>query len=108
MGDDSYTITIGKATGGLSYVEPTYNFDDLIAESDTITIDTSTYNINDSVISNGTNIGYTITEPEAHNVYDINEIEEMCSEYPALAKAYENFRTMYDMVLQDYKGKQND
>ena len=105
MGDDSYTITIGKATGGLSYAEPTYNFDDLIADSGTVTIDTSTYSINDSVISNDY---ITITEPEAHNVYDINEIEEMCSEYPALAKAYENFRTMYDMTLQDYKGKQND
>ena len=103
MGDDSYTITIG----GLSYPEPNYKFDDLITDSGTITIDTSytndtgsEYTFNTSDITIG-----TIAEPK---VYDIEEIEEMCEEYPALAKTYENFRTMYDMVLQDYKGKQND
>jgi hypothetical protein len=32
----------------------------------------------------------------------------MCKEYPALAKAYENFKTIYKMVHQDWKGKQKD
>ena len=32
----------------------------------------------------------------------------MCKEYPALAKAFENFKTMYALVDQDYKGKQKE
>ena len=30
------------------------------------------------------------------------------NEYPALAKAYENFKTVYKLVEQDYKGKEED
>ena len=32
----------------------------------------------------------------------------MCKHYPALAKAYENFKTIYKMVEQDYKGNHED
>lgn len=35
-------------------------------------------------------------------------INEMCKEYPALDKAYENFKTIYKMVKQDWNGKQKD
>ena len=38
----------------------------------------------------------------------IAKVEDMCKEYPALAKAYENFKTIYKMVHQDWKGKQKD
>ena len=38
----------------------------------------------------------------------IAKVEDMCEEYPALAKAYENFKTIYKMVHQDWKGKQKD
>lgn len=34
------------------------------------------------------------------------ELEKMCEEYPALEKAYENFKTVYKMVEQDWLGKQ--
>ena len=37
---------------------------------------------------------------------DIREIEEMCREYPGLDKAYENFKTFYKLVEQDWRGKQ--
>jgi hypothetical protein len=33
------------------------------------------------------------------------EIENMCKEYPGLEKAYRNFKSVYDMVKQDYEGK---
>jgi hypothetical protein len=29
----------------------------------------------------------------------------MCKEYPALSKVWRNFKSVYDMTLQDYKGK---
>jgi hypothetical protein len=39
---------------------------------------------------------------------DVDTVNAMCNEYPALAKAYENFKTVYKLVEQDYKGKQED
>ena len=36
---------------------------------------------------------------------DIYTVNDMCNKYPALAKAYENFKTVYKLVEQDYKGK---
>jgi hypothetical protein len=39
---------------------------------------------------------------------DVDTVNNMCAEYPALAKAYENFQTVYKLVEQDYKGKQED
>jgi|SRR5210317_664833 len=35
----------------------------------------------------------------------LDRVHNMCDEYPALAKAYENFKTIYNMCEQDYKGK---
>jgi len=65
-------------------------------------------------ISNG-NSDYStisITDPQwwvtsEGTHFEIAEIEKMCSEYPALAKVYENFKTMYDLVKQDWEGKKN-
>ncbi len=39
---------------------------------------------------------------------DFYKIKEMCAEYPALEKAYENFKTIYKMVEQDWVGKNKD
>ena len=39
---------------------------------------------------------------------DPQEIKRMCEEYPALEKVYENFKTVYKMVEQDWKGKTDD
>ena len=39
---------------------------------------------------------------------DIYTVDDMCNKYPALAKAYENFKTVYKLVEQDYKGKKED
>lgn len=35
------------------------------------------------------------------------EVENMCKHYPALEKAWRNFKNVYDMVKQDYEGKKN-
>lgn len=37
---------------------------------------------------------------------DPAELERMCAEYPGLDKAYENFKTFYKLVEQDWRGKQ--
>jgi len=37
----------------------------------------------------------------------IDNVNKMCEVYPGLAKAYENFKTAYKLVEQDYKGKIN-
>jgi hypothetical protein len=36
------------------------------------------------------------------------ELEKMCEEYPGLEKAYENFKTFYKLVEQDWRGKQKE
>lgn len=39
---------------------------------------------------------------------DPETVKKMCEQYPALAKAYENFKTIYSMVEQDWKGNHGD
>ncbi len=38
----------------------------------------------------------------------VAKVEDMCRDYPALEQAYEKFKTIYAMVHQDWKGKQDD
>ena len=42
------------------------------------------------------------------NILDFTEVEEMCEEYPGLKKVYEKFKHVYDLVKQDWIGKQNE
>jgi len=42
------------------------------------------------------------------NFIDPDQVEEMCKEYPALSKVWRNFKSVYDMTLQDYKGKKDE
>jgi hypothetical protein len=39
---------------------------------------------------------------------DFYELKNMIEEYPALEKAYENFKTVYKMVEQDWQGKKKE
>jgi hypothetical protein len=39
------------------------------------------------------------------NHIDIDKVNSMCKEYPALRKVCDNFKTIYDMCKQDYEGK---
>jgi hypothetical protein len=50
----------------------------------------------------------TITQPVEFEdtMPSVAKVEDMCNDYPALAKAYENFRTIYKMVHQDWVGRQ--
>ncbi len=66
--------------------------------------------INDNTISNITLNTDTYIDtyryPKERNELDEEKIEAMCNQYPALKKVWRNFKSVYDMVLQDYKGKQ--
>ena len=54
------------------------------------------------------NLDINISEPVEFEdkMPDVSKVEDMCNDYPALAKAYENFKTIYTMVHQDWVGKQ--
>ena len=102
------------------------NIDDLdlsnlgLSNDDTITINlddtygaTTTYWSNDTItVSDPTfTIGDGTVDPIDINwIYnnmniDPNEVERMCQEYPSLEKVWRNFKSVYDMVKQDYEGK---
>ena len=64
----------------------------------TFTIDTSTMD--------GINIDYVRGDwVFTNNSIEPSEVERMCNEYPALEKVWRNFKSVYDMVKQDYEGK---
>lgn len=122
MDDKDYTISIGDL-----------KLDDIIDTDDTITISlndtygtTTTYWAGDSVtdvVYSGSNDGtYTLDINDlttdtidlsnitsdwkfTNNSIDPNEVDRMCKEYPALEKVWRNFKSVYDMVKQDYEGK---
>ena len=86
-----FTIT---TTGTVDHMTPTY----------TVSLDTSYISSDDtidisSITSNFYNQNFVDKMPDVHRV------DEMCKEYPALAKAYDTFKSVYKMCEQDYKGK---
>ena len=92
--NDSETIDISSYISDISLSTPTITYDSnpFSQQTDTITIDNSTYsyaNIFDNYI-------------------DPVEVDRMCKEYPALSKVWRNFKSVYDMTLQDYKGKKDE
>jgi len=109
MGDDDITYTIGTDT-----------FSDSAWVNDT----GSEYTIN---VSPGATVGgitdgkfsfgptynndtITLTDFDdfKYNTLDLSEVEEMCNEYPGLKNVYEKFKHVYDLVKQDWIGKQKD
>ena len=91
--DKTFSITLDEDYLTDTGSEYTFNMNDITfgsSTTDTITLDTGSsgevYNILDNFI-------------------DPDQVEEMCKEYPALSKVWRNFKSVYDMTLQDYKGK---
>ena len=79
----------------------TYSLSDSISD---VTLNTSTYDTTFTVDTNGLD---TVNIDWIYNNMNINpdEVERMCNEYPSLAKVWRNFKSVYDMVKQDYEGK---
>ena len=38
---------------------------------------------------------------------DLTKVEEMCKMYPAMAKAFENFKAVYNLTKDDYEARKN-
>jgi|TARA_B100001093_G_scaffold491108_1_gene530859 hypothetical protein len=93
--DKTFSITLDEDYLTNTGSEYTFNMSDITISSttDTITLDPGSsgevYNILDNFI-------------------DPDEVENMCKEYPALYKVWRNFKSVYDMTLQDYKGKKDE
>ena len=90
--DKTFSITLDEDYLTDTGSEYTFNMNNITfgSTTDTITLDTSSsgevYNLLDKFI-------------------DPDQVENMCKEYPALKIVWQNFKTMYDLVKQDYKGK---
>jgi hypothetical protein len=65
----------------------------------------SSYTIDDSLWNETFDYTFNINTIENINP---DQVEDMCNEYPALEKVWRNFKSVYDMVIQDYKGKQKE
>ena len=74
------------------------------SSDDTLTMsDTGDYNFDFS----GIDLGPLTFEKTVwqDSLPDIDEVEKMCEHYPGFKKAYENFKTAYKLIEQDYRGK---
>jgi len=89
--EDVYTLTASS----MDVSNITTSTIDTSAIDDLISMDDLTITLNDPV------------EFEDH-MPDVSKVEDMCNDYPALAQAYDKFKTMYALVHQDWKGKQED
>lgn len=85
---DDYTLDISS----ISSASMANNVYTITGSSDTITIGNTDINT-DWVFDTG------------FNNINPSEVERMCKEYPALEKVWRNFKSVYDMVKQDYDGK---
>jgi len=80
---------------------------------DTATMDTNIYTVNTDWITVDNTIdisNISLNDPVEFEdcMPEVAKIEVMCEDYPGLKKAYENFKTVYKMVHQDWKGRQDD
>ena len=107
---DTITIDLGDYTTNTnSSVITSSNLDSITTTtiSGISTSTGSTYRLDDQISVDWDNIKIvpTLWKEALPDIYTVNN---MCEEYPALAKAYENFQTVYKLVEQDYKGKKED
>jgi len=101
MSSMSNTITITGSTDStwMSVGDITSNTIDI---SSIIADDTVTFDWDNLTNISFDNVLWKNTLP------DLDTVEKMSKEYPALEKAFENFKTVYTLVEQDYKGKQDE
>ncbi len=105
---DTITIDLSDYTMDSSgSVISSSDFNSITTISGISTSTGSTYRLDDQISFDFDNIKIVPTLwKEA--LPDVDTVNAMCNEYPALAKAYENFKTVYKLVEQDYKGKKED
>lgn len=75
---------------------------------DSNTMDTNVYTVKTDWISIDHGTDFSLNEPVEFEdkMPSVAKVEDMCEDYPGLKKAYENFKSVYKMVHQDWRGKQ--
>lgn len=100
---DEDTITISDS-------EYTFDINSITVDTiDISNITTSTSDSNLTITLDDTHWADNITWEQVEfedKMPSVAKVEDMCNDYPALEKAYENFKTIYSLVHQDWKGKQ--
>ena len=97
MEDNTITITTDS--------KYTFDINDLTVDTiDISSISTSTITLDDTHWADG--ITWEQIEFE-DKMPSVAKVEDMCNNYPALEKAYENFKTVYKLVHQDWQGRQD-
>ena len=106
MGDDKITI---------NDIDYTIGSDEFSIMNDTgseYTINLTSASTTTSTIDSPSTFAPTFTYDlgidKELDLIDFDEIEEMCKEYPGLKNVYEKFKHVYDLVRQDWVGKQKD
>lgn len=98
--EDTYGTTTSTLTIADDFTVPDYTVD---------TVDISGIMSSDFEV-NWDRIGNITLEPTMWEdcMPDPQKLKRMCEQYPALEKVYENFKTVYSMVEQDWKGNHDD
>jgi len=104
--DDKDTVNVTMDTTVTGW-DPTWNdmAQTITIDSLTVdTVDTSTYTLtgdtNDDTFGD---YNFTLNPKEfVDHMPSVSKINDMCEEYPALKQAWDNFRTIYEMVHQDW------
>ncbi len=81
-----------------------------VSDTVTITLDDTLKSLTDNYDPlydiNLEDIKVTVVEQDFKDkMPDLNKVKDMCKRYPSLKKSYENFKSIFAMVEQDYKGK---
>ena len=87
---------------------PDYDIGDIYVDShtmDSYTIDTTNIFTSDTIDLGNLTFNHVVFEDYMPNP---QTLKRMCEEYPALEKVYKNFKTVYSMVEQDWKGNNDD
>lgn len=104
MENDEYSISVTDGFDTISFPD-TVNIGTIWIDS--LTMDTNVYTDNGwTSVTNPCNEIIISSVMFDDYLPSPRELEPMCKEYPALEKAYENFKTVYKMVEQDWIGKQ--
>jgi hypothetical protein len=110
MDDNDYTVTIDNG----QTVTISTDSSDIWSLNNNISTSIDTINISDYTTSSADDITFDFNNISisptlwTEALPDVDTVNDMCKQYPALAKAYENFQTVYKLVEQDYKGKKED
>ena len=99
LSDDTITINLDDTYGTTT----TYWAGDSVTDITIDGVSDGTFTIDTSTLDDGVGLDWIY---ERHSL-SISEVEKMCNEYPALEKVWRNFKSVYDMVKQDYQGKKD-